>query len=186
MNKLPYISSFTQGILKIIFVVSLFCLILFKMYPFSSAEKQKKESILIGEILIEAVSPHTSEAKTKIQPGTPVKISIILENRGSESTPAGDLYIQYVFPPPLHEELSSLVFQTEKISIPKLAPQKKTIITFMKTHHWPSITDFVRYDWAMRHYEAVFETTEQIQTIATLAMTYSAYYYPSIGTPLLP
>lgn len=142
--------------------------------------KPQTNSVLQGNIHIEPLSPLPNETKVKVQPGTAVKISLTIENKGEQTTPAGDVFIKYAFPSPLENEPTSVLYQTEKVSLPAIAPQKSTTITFAKPHQWPSLIDFIRYDWAMREYQAVFVTGGQQNVIGTQAITYSAYYYPGI------
>lgn len=137
-------------------------------------------NILQAHISIEPLAPIPNEPKTKVQPGTSVKISLTVENKGTQTIPPGDIFVRYAFPPPLHNEPASVLFQTEMIPLPALQPHKSITVTFSKPHQWPSLIDFVRYDWPMREYQAIFALGQNYTTISTMAITYSAYYYPGL------
>lgn len=141
---------------------------------------QSKQAILQGSIDIRPAKPSAYNQKERIQPGTSVQLSTVVENRGSQTSPPGKLYIRYAFPRPLDDEHASTIFETEAVPLPPIEPGKKVEINFNTPHQWPSLMDFIRYDWPMREYQAiaVFDGTEK--PIGSLAITFSAYYYPGI------
>jgi hypothetical protein len=103
-------------------------------------------TVLQGTIVLQSLQ-NLQDKNTKIQPGTPAKLSVKIENTGIEESPAGQLYIRYVFAKPLDRQPNSLIFQTEKIAIPALQPHTEKTITFETAHQLPSLIDFVREDW---------------------------------------
>lgn len=138
-----------------------------------------KNIILQGSIQIQsAKAAINSEQTGKIQPGTPVKITVIVENRGEHESPVGQLYVRYAFAHPLDKEATSIIFETEKKPLPTIEPGKKVEIRFDTIHQIPSLLDFIRYDWSMREYQAITTIDKKDYTIGTLALTFSAYYYP--------
>lgn len=139
-----------------------------------------KNVVLQGSIQIQPVKAVSGDQTGKIQPGTPVKILVTMENKGQQASPAGQLYVRYAFAHPLHDEATSVIFETEKKPLPALEPGKKIDITFDTPHQIPSLLDFVRYDWSIREYQAMAVINQEEYMIGTLAITFSAYYYPGI------
>ena len=136
--------------------------------------------ILQGSIHVQSVKEVPSDQTGKIQPGTPVKISVTVENKGEQISPVGQLYIRYAFAHPLDQEMASVIFETEKKPLPAIEPGQKTDIAFNTPHQIPSLLDFVRYDWSIREYQAMAIIHQEEYMIGTLAITFSAYYYPGI------
>jgi hypothetical protein len=137
-----------------------------------------KHGILQGAIHIEPVQSIPGHEAGKIQPGTSVKIVVMVENKGLQESPAGELFVRYAFAHPLEHEESSVLFTTEKKPLPALEPGKKVDITFDAVHQIPSLLDFVRYDWSIREYQAIAIINNEENLLGTLAITFSAYYYP--------
>lgn len=136
--------------------------------------------ILQGSIQIQPMRTIPGDQTDKIQPGTPVKIDATVENKGRQASPPGQLYVRYAFAHPLDKETTSVIFETEKKPLPSIEPGKKIEIAFDTPHQIPSLFDFVRYDWPIREYQAIAVINHEEHLIGTLAITFSAYYYPGI------
>jgi hypothetical protein len=136
--------------------------------------------VLQGSIHIQPVNPIPNDQTNKIQPGTPVKLVVTVENKGQQASPSGQLYVRYAFAHPLENEARSVIFETEKKPLPAIAPGQRVDIAFETPHHIPSLLDFVRYDWSIREYQAMAVVDDEEHLIGTLAITFSAYYYPGI------
>lgn len=143
-----------------------------------------KQTILQGAIHVEPSKPLANDQSEKIQPGTPVKLAVTVENRGQQPSSAGQLFLRYAFAKPLHNEATSVIFETEKQPLPAIAPGQKIEIDFDSPHQLPSLLDFVRDDWSLREYQAVAVFGHEEKVIGTLAITFSAYYYPGIHKEL--
>jgi len=144
-----------------------------------------QNALLQGSIQIQPLKTVPGDQTDKIQPGTPVKISVIVENKGQQAMPSGELYVRYAFPQPLEKEETSVIFETEKQTFPSIEAGKKIEIVFDNAHQIPSVLDFVRYDWSMREYQAIVAVNKKENLIGTLAITFSAYYYPGIKKEIL-
>lgn len=141
---------------------------------------EAKQAILQGSIHLKPVKPVPEDEIGKIQPGTPVKIVVTVENKGPQANSPGKLYVRYAFAKPLEREANSVIFETEKKQLPAIEPGQSIEIVFDTPHTSPSLLDFVRDDWSMREYQAVTVFQREEHVIGTLAITFSAYYYPGI------
>ncbi len=139
-----------------------------------------KNIILQGSIHIQSIKVLPGDETGKIQPGTPVKIFVTVENKGQQASPSGQLYVRYAFAQPLDQEAISVIFETEKKRLPSIEPGKMVEIAFDTPHQIPSLLDFIRYDWSIREYQAMAIINQDEYVIGTLAITFSAYYYPGI------
>lgn len=139
-----------------------------------------KQTILQGSLHIQPTQPVQDDLTNKIQPGTAVKIGVMVENKGQQASSAGQLYVRYAFANPLQDEPESVIFETEKKPLPPLEPGKKVKVIFNTPHKIPSLLDFVRHDWSIREYQAIAVVNDEDYMIGTLAITFSAYYYPGI------
>lgn len=139
-----------------------------------------KQTILLASIVIEPVKLTNNHHHEKIQPGTPVKVAVTVENKGSLASAAGDLYVRFGFAKPLEQEAQSIIFETEKKPLPTIAPGQSVTIEFTTPHQLPAVFDYVREDWALREYQAIANIDHQEKLLGTLALTFSAYYYPGI------
>lgn len=140
-------------------------------------------ALLQGDICLTPLKP-LSDSEMKIQPGTPIKLSMTVENKGLQSSSSGEVYIRYAFSRPLENDYRSIIYQTERVALPPLAPQEKLTVHFEKEHFLPSLIDFVRDDWPMREYQAIVEFNGLQKAIGTLAISVSAYYYPGVKKEL--
>lgn len=163
-------------------VTLLFCLLLLARigYGQQQAVAASQEAILQGAIQIQPVQPAGDDQPIKIQPGTLVKLSVLVQNKGLQPSPKGEIYLRYAFAKPLHNEETSVIFETEKVPLSAIDPGKSIELKFDATHRLPSLLDFVRDDWSMREYQAIAVFGKEEKMIATLAITFSAYYYPGI------
>lgn len=144
------------------------------------AQPQEQEAVLQAAVIIKPQDQPTQFQSDKIQPGHSVKISALIENKGSERSPSGQIYVRYALAKPLDKDPNSVIFETEKIQLPMIEPGNAVEITFEKTHQLPSLPDFIRHDWGMREYQAVVNVAQQEKVIGSLAITFSAYYYSGI------
>jgi hypothetical protein len=142
--------------------------------------EESNPCILQGSLHIKPVKNVPGDQTDKIQPGTQVKIDMTVENKGGQVSPAGQIYVRYAFSQPLEHEKSSILFETEKKSLPPIEPGKKIEFAFDTPHQIPSVLDFVRYDWSLREYQTIALIHQQEYIIGTLAVTFSAYYYPGV------
>lgn len=162
------------------FFVIIGLLLLSRMsYGFTDVNGQK-QAILKGTISLEPVKVLPEGEQGKIQPGTGIKLSVTVANEGQTASPTGQLFIRYAYAKPLHKESGSAIFQSEKKPLPVIEPGKQIQITFDSIHTTPTIPDFVRHDWQLREYQAIAAIGNEEYPIGTLALTYSAYYYPGI------
>lgn len=120
----------------------------------------------------------------KIQPGTQVKVMVTVKNKGQQKNPAGQLYVRYAFAHPLENEKGSMIFETEKKPLPPIEPGNKAEIKFDGLHQIPSLLDFIRDDWSLREYQAIAIIDKEEYMLGTLAVTFSAHYYPGMKKEL--
>ena len=139
-----------------------------------------KQIVIQGSIQIQPVKLIPGDTTGKIQPGTPVKLKLAVENQGEKVSPAGVVFIRFAYAHPLENENNSVIFETEKKPLPVIKPGEKLEVEFESTHQIPSLLDFVRYDWPIREYQAIAVINKQENPIGTHAITFSAYYYPGI------
>lgn len=140
----------------------------------------EKPAILQAGIHLETTRPIPGDDTGKIQPGIPIKIIVSLANMGGEMSLPGTLYVRYGFAPPLEKEAKSILFETEKKSFSPIEPGKTVDIIFDTPHSTPSLLDFVRGDWPIREYQAIAIIDGKEHMLGSLAITFSAYYYPGI------
>lgn len=165
-------------------IALVFSLLIVWRIGYGQLETRSDIAVLQGTIQIHPVKPLPEDPK-KIQPGTPVKISVTIENKGQVDTPDGELYVRYAFTKPLDNQAKSVLFQTEKISVASLKPGEKGDIQFSALQQLPSLFDFIRQDWAMREYQAIFTTSQVEKVIGDSVITFSAYYYPGLKHEIL-
>jgi hypothetical protein len=144
-----------------------------------SYQSNTPQAILLGSINIQPVNPIGNDP-VKIQPGTPIMLNVTVENKGEAVSPSGTLLMRYALAKPLDKDPKSVVFETERQPLPSIQPGEKVNIAFTTPHQWPSVLDYIRHDWLMREYQAVASFDGQEKIIGTLAITFSAYYYPGI------
>ena len=150
----------------------------------TSAHTMEKQATMQAAILVQPTIQPTQFQTDKIQPGQSVKISLLAENIGDTASPASKIFVRFALAKPLDNEPSSILFETEAKELPVIQPGNSLEIAFEKTHKWPSISDFIREDWGMREYQAVIQVEGQQEIIGSLAVTFSAYYYPGIRKEL--
>lgn len=163
----------------VVFVV--ICLLLLARIGYGQIQGvDRRYGVLQGSIHLHPTQALLGDQTGKIQPGTTVKLAVTVENKGLQESPAGELYVRYAFAHPLENEAGSMIFETEKKPLPVIEPGKTVDIAFETPHHIPSVLDFVRYDWSLREYQAIAIISGSSNMIGTLAITFSAYYYPGI------
>ena len=169
---------------KIISSLALFCAV-----PLLNAAVDEKvplyastvqQAVLQGQILVEPLPSLLPHPANQIQPGSAVKVKLVVENKGNKASPAGEAYARYAFPAPLDKEPNSELFTTEKVALPSIPAGEKVEVVFTTPHYWPAVTDFVREDWAMREYQAFASVNGKELPIGTLAIAYSTHYYPGL------
>lgn len=143
-----------------------------------------KQAILQGTIHLKPTVTLGADQTVKIQPGTGVKLVVSVENKGDQESPPAQLFIRYSYAKPLDNEAHSVIFSTERKTVPPIQPGQSTDISFDAVHQTPSLIDFVKYDWPIREYQAILVTNHEEHLIGTLAMTFSAYYYPGVRREL--
>lgn len=142
----------------------------------NSFAQAQAQALLQGAVLIHHPSQNEQVKSDRIQPGSFVKLAVEVENKGQAASSPKQIYIRYAFAKPLDKESGSVLFETEKVDLPSIPAGQSVEISFNTPHQWPALPDFIRHDWGMREYQVVIE--EKI--IGTLAITFSAYYYPGI------
>lgn len=168
-----------RRLLKVVVFVVIGLLLLARI-GYGQIQVGGKHGVLQGSIHLQPVQAMPGDQTGKIQPGTAVKLVVTVENKGLHESPAGQLYVRYAFAHPLENEKASIIFETEKKPLPAIEPGKTLDIAFETPHQIPSLLDFVRYDWSIREYQAIAVVNNTENMIGTLAITFSAYYYPGI------
>lgn len=164
-----------------VILLSAVLLVLFLALGFWGYQQTSESSHAILQGSIDAIpAKPILDSDEKIQPGTPVKLSLTIENKGTVTSSPGEVFVRYAYAKPLEEQPRSILFTTEKKPFPAIPAGEKVTLFFDKEHELPSLLDFIRYDWSMREYQAIVEVEKQEKTIGTLAITFSAYYYPGI------
>lgn len=169
-----------QRSLKIGLIV-IFTLLLSASIGYSQTQTTANKNVILqGSIQIQPTKILPNGQVEQIQPGTPVKIAVTVENKGELASSAGELFVRYAYAHPLEKETTSMIFETEKKELPTIEPGKKIEITFNTPHQIPLLLDFVRDDWSMREYQATALINQKEYLLGTLAITFSAYYYPGM------
>src|SRR2546423_520884 len=134
---LNYVQSMSKAWILRIGVALAFILVM--MIRLGYGENQRgSEAILQGNIQIQTLLPVAGNGE-KIQPGTPVKLKLEIENIGEAKNPSGEVYIRFAFAKPLEKEKNSVIFQTEKKALPSIEAGQKLEMTFDTQHQWPAI-----------------------------------------------
>ncbi len=141
-----------------------------------SASESKEGAILAATIQALPAQPFIA-APGKFQPGNPVKLSVKVSNLGKEANPPATVFLQFVFPKPLDAQPQSLLFKTEKATLPMIPPGQNVDVAFSTQHHWPALLDFIRDDWSMREYQAIVVINDSEHLIGTRSIAVSAHYY---------
>ncbi len=157
------------------FVLSIACL----QHP---AFSQEYKALLQARLHV--ISNNAHEIKTaKIQPGSKVKLQAEIKNIGNRPNAPGNVFIRFVLSEPLEDLLESRLFQTETLALPIIFPGQVIVLEFTKEHQWPSLHDFIKQNWSMRHYQAVvtFSGEKQEKILGHLPIFFSAHYYEGIS-----
>lgn len=153
---------------------------LFILINFQNIFASEMPSGAILQAQIHAIPDTALDIKTgKIQPGAKIALQVEIKNIGNQPSAPGNLYVQFSLMEPMDDLLANRVFRTELISIPKIYPGQVEVLKFTKTHQWPSVFDYVKQSWNMRHYQAIFkqDNAKKELVIGTLPLLFSAYYY---------
>lgn len=175
-------NSLQRRALLILSITLILALLLIQRAGYSKTEKNiTEEAVLQASIQITSMTPIPGDQPEKFQPGSPVKIAVSIENKGKHPSPEGDLFVRFAFAHPLHTHKGSVIFQTEKKFLPSIEGDKAVVIQFDTPHKLTSLLDFVRDDWSIREYQAVAVINQKEYVVGTLAITFSAYYYPGMA-----
>lgn len=139
-----------------------------------------ESAVLQGTIEVEASKPVSKEDTQKIQPGTPLKLSVEIENIGTQKSVPSEIFIRYALAHPLENQKGSRLYESEKKELPSIDPKEKIKISFSNPHLTPTLTDFIKYDWPLREYQLILVAQGEEKIIGTLPLTFSAYYYGGI------
>lgn len=134
-------------------------------------------SAILEATLTVLPSQITTENPHLINPGTPVKIAVKVKNVGSKVNQPGQLYARFTLPKPLDKQRNATLFTTEVIALPPITPGQSASLEFETQHATPSLNDFIREDWNLRHYQAVVVFEEQEYIIGSVPLTFSCFYY---------
>lgn len=147
--------------------------------PTPSHESIASESMYVETILEATIElfPAQSEKTPTILPGSLLNLKALVKNSGTKKSTPGSLFIHFVLPSPLDKEKKSLLFKTEILELPSLAPQETVIISFKTPQQLPNVQNFIRNDWPMHQYQAILISGERTFLIGTRTLTFSAHYY---------
>ena len=140
------------------------------------------------EARIHTVASTTGDQKVaKVQPGSLVSLRAEVKNTGTRPSAPCSICIKFSYIEPFNDILEKRSFETETLSLPSISPGHVAVINFEKKHQWPSLNDFMRQNWNMRHYQAILKIDNPKTEIAIgyLPIFVSAYYYegPATLTP---
>lgn len=99
-------SWFRQQLWKVCLGVILAVLLLTRI-GYGQTQLTHQSAILQGFIHIQPVKAVPNDQTGKIQPGTPVKVIVTVENKGQQVSSEGQLYVRYAFAHPLDQETPS-------------------------------------------------------------------------------
>ncbi len=140
----------------------------------------EKGAILEGDITITPVNPSANDSE-KIPAGSTVTKATIT-NMGTQPSAPGEAVIRFAFLKPMDTHAKSVIYETETVPLPWLKPKEHIELLFKTPHQWPSLTDFIKNDWAMRQYQVVVNADKKNEVvIGTRAISYTAYYYPGLS-----
>lgn len=144
--------------------------------------QESRGAILQARITVISTDPH--ELKTgKVYPGSKVNLQVEIKNIGNKKSAPGKIFTRFVLMEPMEDLLESRIFQTETQNLPVIYPGHVAVIKFNQEHQWPSLNDFIKQNWNMRHYQVVVkingEKTEK--AIGYLPIFFSTYYYEGLG-----
>lgn len=120
-------------------------------------------------------NPHST--REHVQPGTVIQLQASVKNVGNAPSEAGEMQIRFAFPKPLDKQQNSVIFKTETVHLPSIAPGEQVSLLFKEKHQWPTLFNFIRSDWAMREYQAVATIDREEKVVGSMMIAFSAYYY---------
>ena len=141
------------------------------------AIQPEDDIIMKADIMISSVNDSNS---SKIIPGQPVKLKALVKNSGSKKSLRSKIQVIYDYTKPLKSESEKPLYTSKVVEIPEIEPGKSFLVEFDTPHKLPSIADFITEDWALREYQAVLTEADTPKIIGSLAITFSAYYYPAV------
>ncbi len=148
--------------------------ILYAYVFFGAATAFASEARLEG--IVSLIPPNGMEDE-RIIPSTPIQLQLTVRNVGDLSSSEGSTWVRYALPKPLDTQKGSILYASEKMSLPSIQPGEERVFAFKTFHYLPTIYDFIRNDWGMRKYEAVVDTNGKESVIGYRPLTFSAYYY---------
>jgi len=147
--------------------------------PPKPVEKKVTNGAIL-EAIVNILPSKPMEANPKvIQPGTDVQIQVTVKNIGDIPSAAGTLFARFRLPEGFKQKVNDIVYNSEYVNVPSIAPGKTLELTFKSKHLTPSLLEFVRADWGMRQYQAVIRIEGQDYVIGHGSLTFSCYYYPT-------
>lgn len=140
------------------------------------------KAILEAKIHITSIQPQDPKT-AKVYPGSTVTLQVEVKNSGNRPNAPGKIQIRFVLIEPLEDLLESRTFATESLPLPIIYPGQVAVIKFTKEHQWPSLHDFIKQNWNMRHYQAVvkIDGEKEEKAIGFLPIFFSAYYYEGLN-----
>lgn len=152
------------------------------------SEERFQDNQVLGALLQAKIKPEPLSQSYgqsgKVQPGTRMKVGVIVRNVGDQPNAPGTLFVRFAFPRPLEKEEGSIIYQSETVPIPAIEPGEQLAFKFSAPHQWPSLFDFVRNEWATREYQAVAAIGSKEQVLGTMPIAFSAYYYDGTSPEL--
>jgi hypothetical protein len=142
----------------------------------NSFKREVAGALLETAIRAQAINS-SKDNQGRIQPGSEVKLSVVINNVGDVPSAPGKVQLRYSFPKQMFREAGSVIFETEFENLPSIPPGGVMTVNFQKNHQWPSLFDYIRNDWAMREYQAILAINGEKFIAATRAVSFSAYYY---------
>lgn len=124
-----------------------------------------------------SILPMSSLYGDRLQPGKKAILKLLIKNIGGKTSAIGRTLVRFTFPKILNAAEKKGSFETEPEALPPLNPGQEMEIVFKAQQQLPDLIEFLKNDWPMRIYEAVFKIGEEEFIIGTGTITYSAHYY---------
>lgn len=124
----------------------------------------------------------STQGDAPLLPGVPVIFRARFKNPSNHASPAGRVMIRHCFVPPFQAAEKSCTFSTETQPLPSLNPGEEKELFFATTQTLPTISDFLRNNFGMRHYELLFTANGQStpHLVQAVSLTHSVVYYPAV------
>lgn len=147
----------------------------------SLCAQERPERQTVGALLETTIHVKALDSSQKnpahIQPGSSVKLSVVVRNRGDVPSAPGKIFLRYALPKSLEGNKNGIIFETDTEGLPSMPPGAALTLNFKKVHQWPSIFEYIRRDWALREYQAVVDILGSEYITGTRAISFSAFYY---------